>query len=194
MSSVGIRSTYPPPLSCLDVHIKSPPSANDKWKTRSMFVRRFIGFQRSWPLPQGVVSSLRHRSPPVSVQTRLLLVPFQARRNASTDEDAGADTVNAPDENEPMTDDSGQLGAQNGAQPVQVGQMSNGTSSDRLRTHQFDTHRLVSALQSAGYTQPQAIALMKCLRTVLVNGTEVAKSHYLSRGDLENVRLNFRLG
>jgi hypothetical protein len=160
-----------------------------------MFVRRFIGFQRSWPLPQGVVSSsFRHRSPPVSVQSRLLLVPFQARRNASTEEVAGADTVNAANENEPMTDDSPQLGAQNGAQVVHVGQMSNGTSSDRLRTHQFDTHRLVSALQSAGYTQPQAIALMKCLRTVLVNGTEVAKSHYLSRGDLENVRLNFRLG
>jgi hypothetical protein len=158
-----------------------------------MFVRRFIGFQRSLPLLQGVVSSsFRHRSPPVSVQSRLLLVPFQARRNAST-EDAGADTVNAPHEDEPITDDSAQLGAQNGAQVVQVAQMGNGTSSDRLRTHQFDTHRLVSALQSAGYTQPQAIALMKCLRTVLVNGTEVAKSHYLSRGDLENVRLNFRL-
>jgi hypothetical protein len=153
-----------------------------------MFVRRFIGFQRSWPLPQGVVSfSFRHRSAPVSIQSRLLLVPFEARRNAST-EDAGADKVNAP--HEPMTDDSGQLGAQNGSQVVQVGQMGNGTSSDRLRTHQFDTYRLVSALQSAGYTQPQAIALMKCLRTVLVNGTEVAKSHYLSRGDLENVRLN----
>jgi hypothetical protein len=42
-------------------------------------------------------------------------------------------------------------------------------------------------LQSAGYSRPQAVALMKCLRTVLVNGTESAKSHYLSRGDLENV-------
>jgi hypothetical protein len=54
-------------------------------------------------------------------------------------------------------------------------------------THQFDTYRLVLALQSAGYSRPQAIALMKCLRTLLIDGTEFAKLHYLSRGDLENV-------
>jgi len=150
-----------------------------------MFVRRFIGFQRPWPLPQRAVSSsFHHGSHPVSVQSRLLVVRFEARRSAST-EDAQADTVNAPHGNEPTTD-AGQQ-AQNGAQ---VWQMGNGTSSDRLRTHQFDTYRLVSALQSAGYTQPQAVALMKCLRTVLVNGTELAKSHYLSRGDLENVYPN----
>jgi len=56
-----------------------------------------------------------------------------------------------------------------------------------LRVHQFDTYELVSALQTAGFSQPQAVALMKCLRTVLIYGTEFAKSHYLSRGDLENV-------
>ena len=58
-----------------------------------------------------------------------------------------------------------------------------------LRTHQFDTFKFVTALVKAGYSHTQAIALMKCLRSVLVNGTEFAKSHYLSRGDLENVRL-----
>ena len=62
-------------------------------------------------------------------------------------------------------------------------------SFDPSRTHQFDTFRLVSALQRAGYSHMQAVALMKCLRTVLVSGTEVAKSYYLSRGDLENVFL-----
>ena len=56
-----------------------------------------------------------------------------------------------------------------------------------LRVHQFDTYKIVLALQNAGFSQPQAVALMKCLRTVLVNGTEFAKSHYLTRGDLENV-------
>jgi hypothetical protein len=61
-------------------------------------------------------------------------------------------------------------------------------SFDPTRTHQFDTFKLVSALQRAGYSHMQAVALMKCLRTVLVSGTEVAKSHYLSRGDLENVK------
>jgi len=33
---------------------------------------------------------------------------------------------------------------------------------------------------------------MKCLRTVLINGNEVAKAHYLSRGDLENETYLFR--
>jgi hypothetical protein len=56
-----------------------------------------------------------------------------------------------------------------------------------MRTHQFDTFKFVSALEKAGYTHNQAVALMKCLRAVLVNGTDFAKSHYLSRGDLENV-------
>jgi len=64
-----------------------------------------------------------------------------------------------------------------------------GNNLEPMRTHQFDTYKLVSALEKAGYTHSQAIALMKCLRAVLVNGTEFAKSHYLSRGDLENVSL-----
>ena len=68
-------------------------------------------------------------------------------------------------------------------------QATSGSQSDHIKAHQFDTYKLVSALESAGYTQKQAVALMKCLRTVLVNGTEVAKIHYLSRGDLENVNL-----
>ena len=59
------------------------------------------------------------------------------------------------------------------------------------RTHQFDTFKLVSSLQLAGYSYSQGVALMKCLRTVLVNGNEVAKAHYLSRGDLENVQRSF---
>ena len=72
-------------------------------------------------------------------------------------------------------------------QAPHVEKTENGSNSEPQRTHQFDTYRLVLALQSAGYSRPQAVALMKCLRTVLVNGTEFAKSHYLSRGDLENV-------
>ena len=64
-------------------------------------------------------------------------------------------------------------------------------SQEPTRTHQFDTFKLVSALQIAGYSHSQAVALMKCLRTVLINGNEVAKAHYLSRGDLENVTVFF---
>src|SRR5204862_6857736 len=48
-----------------------------------------------------------------------------------------------------------------------AGQAGIVSNSERQRTHQFDTYRFVSALQSAGYSRPQAVALMKCLRTVL---------------------------
>ena len=75
-----------------------------------------------------------------------------------------------------------------------AGQAVNGSFQDRARTHQFDTYELVSALQRAGYTRPQAVALMKCLRSLLVNGTEFAKSHFLSRGDLENASTSKLLG
>jgi Protein of unknown function (DUF1640) len=61
------------------------------------------------------------------------------------------------------------------------------TSIESMHTHQFDTYKLVSTLEQAGYSHRQAVALMKCLRALMVNGTEVARSHYLSRGDLENV-------
>ena len=61
------------------------------------------------------------------------------------------------------------------------------TSIGSMHTHQFDTYKLVSALEQAGYSHQQAVALMKCLRALMVNGTEVARSHYLSRGNLENV-------
>lgn len=150
-----------------------------------MFVRRLIGFPRSWPQPQRATSPLfTQYLSPVFRRNRLLFGPCETSRSAST-EDATADTVSEPHENEPVVDDVAQV-AQNGSQNGQT-PAGNGGSLDRLRTHQFDTYRLVTALQSAGYSRPQAIALMKCLRTVLVNGTELAKSHYLSRGDLENV-------
>ena len=151
-----------------------------------MFVRRLTGFQNSWPHPRrSVFPPFRHQkmllSPP-SIQSRYLVSPIEARPTASA-QDATADIVPVTHRNGPTTGESGQL-RQNDSQ---AGQIANGAPSDRLRTHQFDTYKLVSALQSAGYTRPQAIALMKCLRTVLVNGTDFAKSHYLSRGDLENV-------
>jgi hypothetical protein len=96
--------------------------------------------------------------------------------SAQVDESSQVDDIHPSETGDPINrePDAGQAGGE--AQP------------ERKRTHQFDTYRLVLALQSAGYSRPQAIALMKCLRTVLINGTEFAKSHYLSRGDLENVR------
>jgi hypothetical protein len=150
-----------------------------------MLVRRLIG-KTLWPFSQGVLfSSGRHRPylfDAVYGDARPSFIRIVAKRCAST-ENGTKNTVTKLLGQGPVVDEGSEV-AQNEAQ---VGQLVNGTMSDRLRTHQFDTYRLVSALQSAGYTRPQAIALMKCLRTVLVNGTEFAKSHYLSRGDLENV-------
>jgi Coiled-coil domain-containing protein 90-like len=74
-----------------------------------------------------------------------------------------------------------------GPNPVSESSSAWQASHGPLKTHQFDTFKLVSSLQRAGYSHEQAVALMQCLRSVLVNGTEFAKSHYLSRGDLENV-------
>jgi len=147
-------------------------------------VRRLIGLPRSWPPPQRATSPLLPRQHLRAFRQSGLLVRFETSRSASTG-DTTTDTTSGIPEKEPIQDDAGGHMAPNGSQNEQTS-VSNGASSDRLRTHQFDTYRLVSALQSAGYSQPQAIALMKCLRTVLVNGTEFAKSHYLSRGDLEN--------
>jgi hypothetical protein len=120
--------------------------------------------------------------------TRLIL-PLPARRNASTENGRmeGAH-AGSPENDTPATvyedADSMQMGAHD--EPG-----SSGVYSERVRTHEFDTYNLVLALQSAGYSQAQAVALMKCLRTVLISGTEFAKSHYLSRGDLENVRYSY---
>ena len=72
---------------------------------------------------------------------------------------------------------------------VPADQPTGGRFPDSLKAHQFDTYKLVMAFQCAGFTQPQATGLMKCLRTLLVNGTEVAKSNFLSRSDLENVSI-----
>lgn len=119
------------------------------------------------------------RTPLGAQRIRVPLIRNASAQNAPANVDSArpANTVSS-DVNE--DGDTIQTDPQNGP--------ANGSQySERVRTHQFDTYRLVLALQSAGYSRPQAVALMKCLRTVLVNGTEFARSHYLFRGDLENV-------
>ena len=137
------------------------------------------------------LNPVRHCFPSIYARGRnvngegAFLIPWQWRRNVTK-------------ESHPTTPDSSSSqgsdvdGLSNGAtlpKAPDIEKIGNGSNSERQRTHQFDTYRFVLALQSVGYSRPQAVALMKCLRTVLVNGTEFAKSHYLSRGDLENVNL-----
>jgi hypothetical protein len=115
---------------------------------------------------------------------RVPLIRNTSAQNAPTNVDSArpANTVNSRVNDVHIREDGDTIGTDPHNGPA------NGSPySERVRTHQFDTYRLVLALQSAGYSRPQAVALMKCLRTVLVNGTEFAKSHYLFRGDLENV-------
>ena|SRR5437762_289492 len=132
---------------------------------------------------------VRHRLPSIYARGRIVngdessWIPTQWKRNVSTE--SSTTSTHAPKSqgrDVHMLTNSALV--QQGPHVEQPGSSSN---SERQRTHQFDTYKFVLALQSAGYSRPQAVALMKCLRAVLVNGTEFAKSHYLSRGDLENV-------
>lgn len=54
-------------------------------------------------------------------------------------------------------------------------------------THYFDTHHIVTRLETAGFEHGQAVATMNAIRALLVNDTEIAKAEMLSRADLENV-------
>jgi hypothetical protein len=134
---------------------------------------------------------VRHRFPYIYGRGRIVngddgsLMPKKWRRNVAMG--------SRPTSTHSSSSQGSDIDSLSNGEPLQqapdVEKSGNGSNSERQRTHQFDTYRFVLALQSAGYSPPQAVALMKCLRTVLVNGTEFAKSHYLSRGDLENVNL-----
>ena len=101
------------------------------------------------------------------------LIPKKWRRNVTME--------SRPTSTDSSSSQGSDIDSLSNGEPLQqatyVEKTGNGSNSERQRTHQFDTYRLVLALQSAGYSRPQAVALMKCLRTVLVNGTEFAKSH-----------------
>jgi Coiled-coil domain-containing protein 90-like len=125
---------------------------------------RFILFRRGLPRCLGVTSS-RFASTETTATTDIS--PKRELQEASGVEDLLQGVVDVP--------------SQAQAPP------SGSNSTENMKTHQFDTFKFVSALQSSGFSQGQAVALMKCLRTVLVKGTEFGKTYYLSRGDLENV-------
>lgn len=60
-------------------------------------------------------------------------------------------------------------------------------------THYFDTHHIVTRLETAGFEHGQAVATMNAIRALLVNATEITKAEMLSRADLENVCYNLQL-
>lgn len=57
--------------------------------------------------------------------------------------------------------------------------------------HHFDTYTLVRDLEKGGFTEDQAITMMKAVRGILADNVELANSGILSKGDSEMVRLLF---
>ncbi|RFU75184.1 moz represents a chromatin-associated acetyltransferase [Trichoderma arundinaceum] len=55
--------------------------------------------------------------------------------------------------------------------------------------HHFDSYSLVKQLQEGGYTNDQAITMMKAIRTILADNLDMAQERLVSKSDVENVRL-----
>lgn len=53
--------------------------------------------------------------------------------------------------------------------------------------HHFDTYSLVKELGEGGYTQDQAITVMKGVRAILAQNLDVAQESLVSKSDVENV-------
>lgn len=54
--------------------------------------------------------------------------------------------------------------------------------------HNFDTYSLVKDLGKGGFTQDQAITLMKAVRSQLAINLDIARQNLVSRSDVENVQ------
>jgi hypothetical protein len=53
--------------------------------------------------------------------------------------------------------------------------------------HHFDTYSLVKQLGDGGYSQAQAIEVMKGVRAILAQNLDVAQESLVSKSDVENV-------
>lgn len=58
--------------------------------------------------------------------------------------------------------------------------------------HHFDTYSLVKQLDEGGYTQEQAIEVMKGVRAILAQNLDVAQESLVSKSDVENETYLFR--
>ncbi|KAL7798251.1 hypothetical protein V8C37DRAFT_369251 [Trichoderma ceciliae] len=52
--------------------------------------------------------------------------------------------------------------------------------------HHFDSYSLVKQLQEEGYTNDQAITMMKAIRTILAHNLDMAQERLVSKSDVEN--------
>ncbi len=53
--------------------------------------------------------------------------------------------------------------------------------------HHFDSYTLVKQLQVGGYTQDQAITVMKAIRAILAQNLDVAQEGLVGKSDVDNV-------
>ncbi|KAL7934820.1 hypothetical protein V8C35DRAFT_299885 [Trichoderma chlorosporum] len=52
--------------------------------------------------------------------------------------------------------------------------------------HHFDSYSLVKQLQEEGYSNEQAITMMKAIRTILAHNLDIAQERLVSKSDIEN--------
>ncbi|KAI1348300.1 hypothetical protein F5Y01DRAFT_328565 [Xylaria sp. FL0043] len=58
--------------------------------------------------------------------------------------------------------------------------------------HHFDSYTLVKQLQAGGYTQDQAITVMKAIRAILAQNLDVAQEGLVGKSDVDNETYLFR--
>lgn len=58
--------------------------------------------------------------------------------------------------------------------------------------HHFDTYGLVKRLEEGGWTQPQAVTIMKAVRLILSENMELAREGLVSKSNVENETYLFR--
>ncbi|KAI1423591.1 hypothetical protein F5Y12DRAFT_527251 [Xylaria sp. FL1777] len=58
--------------------------------------------------------------------------------------------------------------------------------------HHFDSYTLVKQLQASGYTQDQAITVMKAVRAILAQNLDVAQEGLVGKSDVDNETYLFR--
>lgn len=54
--------------------------------------------------------------------------------------------------------------------------------------HHFDTYGLVKDLEKGGFSQEQAVTVMKAVRGILADNMELARDGLVSKSNVENVR------
>ena len=83
---------------------------------------------------------------------------------------------------------SGPLEAVLHMQPPEQVARQHPTMSPPRYVHHFDSYSLVKLLQEGGYSQHQAITIMKGVRMLLAQNLDVAQESLVGKSDVENVR------